>query len=501
MTTAAANRTTPAGIREELDLTLFIPCLNEERRVVATIETVRAALRELPFSYEILVTDDCSTDRTAGVVAEYLRSNPGLPLYLHRNPVNYGLARSFVDASFRGRGRYFRLICGDNVEPKESMTAILRHLGQADIIVPYYPVVPGKSRRRLFISKLYTRIVNLLGGFKLHYYNGHPLYRRYDVMRWASYNYGFGFQADLLTTLLGEGATFRELPVTGLHQEKGRAASSLNLRNFLSVTWSLLEISARRLRRIFHGPAAPLPPSPAIPTSDSTLPPPMHDAVTREPQYQRSLDLARETSLTPLGLMTNQAWHDDPRHLVFTLSRYKFVAKMLAGREHVLEVGCADAFGTRIVVQAVKKLTAVDFDPVFVQDALGRMNRQWAFECKVHDLLAGPVAGGFDAAYALDVIEHIAPEKELVFLDNMVKSLAPQGVLLLGTPSLQSQAYAGPASKAGHVNCKDGDGLKALLGRFFHNVFVFSMNDEVVHTGYYPMAHYLLGLACTRKDA
>src|ERR1035441_10302667 len=71
---------------------------------------------------------------------------------------------------------------------------------------------------------------------------------------------------------------------------------------------------------------------------------------TREPQYQRSLDLSQERGLTTLGLMTNQAWTDDPRHLLFTLARYKFVAKMLTGKNRVLEVGCADAFGTRLVV-------------------------------------------------------------------------------------------------------------------------------------------------------
>jgi hypothetical protein len=30
---------------------------------------------------------------------------------------------------------------------------------------------------------------------------------------------------------------------------------------------------------------------------------------------------------------------------------------------------------------------------------------------------------------------------------------------------------------------------------------MFSMNDEVVHTGFYPMAHYLLGVACHRRPS
>ena len=52
--------------------------------------------------------------------------------------------------------------------------------------------------------------------------------------------------------------------------------------------------------------------------------------------------------------------HNDPKRLTFTLARYKFVAKMLAGYGHVLEVGCGDGFATRIVVQDVGALTAVD---------------------------------------------------------------------------------------------------------------------------------------------
>jgi 2-polyprenyl-3-methyl-5-hydroxy-6-metoxy-1,4-benzoquinol methylase len=220
---------------------------------------------------------------------------------------------------------------------------------------------------------------------------------------------------------------------------------------------------------------------------------------TREPQYQECLEAASERGFERLGLRSSQSWHDDPKHLLFRLSRYKFVAKMLSGREHVLEIGCGDAFGTRIVQQEVKALSATDFDEVFVEDVKARMVERWRFPIFTHDLLSGPIPGSFDGVFALDVLEHIAVKDEHTFLQNAFAALTPHGVGVIGMPSLESQTYASPTSRAGHVNCKTMPQLRQTMQSYFHNVFMFSMNDEVVHTGYHPMAHYLFALGAGRK--
>ena len=220
---------------------------------------------------------------------------------------------------------------------------------------------------------------------------------------------------------------------------------------------------------------------------------------TKEKQYNVMLDYQEQRGLETLGLMTSQAWYDDPKRLTFTLARYKFAAKMLSGSKHVLEVGCADAFATRIVVQEVEKLTATDFDPLFVADTLSRMSERWAFNCVSHDMLDGPVVGDFDGIYSLDVLEHINPSDEVRFLSNMVDSLEKNGVILIGMPTIESQDYASKLSKEGHVNCKSMPDLKVSMQKYFHNVFMFSMNDEVVHTGFHKMAHYIFALCCNKK--
>ena len=189
---------------------------------------------------------------------------------------------------------------------------------------------------------------------------------------------------------------------------------------------------------------------------------------TREPQYEVCFDVLRSTGRASFGLMSNQVWHEDPKRLVFLLARYKFVAKMFSGLPQVLEVGCADAFGTRVVRQECRHVTAVDFDPLFIDDAQQHIDARWPIEARVHDMLAGPLrsANGypsFDGAYALDVLEHIPAAEEDQFIGNMAASLNEQGAIILGMPSLQSQAYASPPSRAGHVNCKDAKGLKETV--------------------------------------
>ena len=220
---------------------------------------------------------------------------------------------------------------------------------------------------------------------------------------------------------------------------------------------------------------------------------------TKDPVNQYLVDEYQRLGLETMGLMNSSVWRDDPKRLVFTLSRYKFVAKILDGTKRVAEVGCGDGLGSRIVKQSVEELTITDYDPLFIQSIKEDPGAPDGLCAYVHDMLTGPLTQQFDAIYSLDVLEHITPECDGIFLENLCASLAPSGLAIIGLPSLESQAHASPESKQGHVNCKSGAQLKITLERYFRHVFVFSMNDEVVHTGFYPMAHYLLALCCDQK--
>jgi len=230
-------------------ITYFVPCLNEDRYVAATISKIVQASQENSVAFEILVVDDGSQDNTADEVRLWIRNHPEISCTLMQNPKTRGLARSFVDTAFLGKGKYYRLVCGDDPEPVESMIKLLTQIGKADMILPYYEKLPGKGMFRSFLSRFYTFLVNRISGYRIRYYNGCGIHLRHNVMRWGSYSFGFGFQAELVTRLLDEGATYLEVPLEAYHHEKPRGKSAVNFGNFLSVTHTLLEMLVRRIRK------------------------------------------------------------------------------------------------------------------------------------------------------------------------------------------------------------------------------------------------------------
>ncbi|MBI5195201.1 MAG: methyltransferase domain-containing protein [Nitrospirae bacterium] len=225
----------------------------------------------------------------------------------------------------------------------------------------------------------------------------------------------------------------------------------------------------------------------------------MSKRIANEPQNQIQFDNYNDKGGIVLGPYTSHIWRNDPRHLCFLLARYKFCAKILEGKKEVLEVGCGDSFGTAIVLQTVEKIHAIDIEPLVIEDNIKRVGYGSKCSYEVLDITTRHLNKEFAGAFALDVIEHIPAELETKFMTNISRSLKPDGICIIGTPNINAQQYASPESAEGHINLKGAQSLKDLLLRHFSNVFIFSMNDEIVHTGFYSMAHYLFAVGIQKK--
>ena len=230
---------------------------------------------------------------------------------------------------------------------------------------------------------------------------------------------------------------------------------------------------------------------------------------------------------------------NDPKRLPFVLSRYKFAAKMVRGGEDegtegrrdegtegsnpsairhlqsaigsnptpdprhptpgfaLLELGCSEGIGTPILAEFARSYTGVDLDA----DAIAAAQRNFAAANRtfIADDFLGKTYGRFGAVVSLDVCEHIVPELENRYFDTIAANITDAGVAVVGTPNKTADQYASAMSKAGHVNLFDAAHLMRAMRRVFHNVFPFGINDEVVHTGYAPMCHYLVCVGCNKR--
>ena len=243
-----AYRSAQEGSDDAIEVSFMVPCLNEEANVVGTLETIMSALVRVGCSYEILVFDDGSQDNTAAVVAAFQAAHPQAPIRLYPEQ---GQSRACLQLRRGGVSRPRHVIiarCPATTSSRRNQSSrSSARVATADVIVPHFVEIRNRPFRRTVISKLYTHLVNLASGYRLAYYNGNPLYRRSHVMRFHVECSGFGYQAEFLTRLISEGATFREIPLIAYDRE---GSAAMSLRNLLSVTHSLITIALRRLRII-----------------------------------------------------------------------------------------------------------------------------------------------------------------------------------------------------------------------------------------------------------
>jgi polyisoprenyl-phosphate glycosyltransferase len=99
-----ARATELADLRPEpVDVTVVLPCYNEQDHVGMELERINKAMDDSPFSYELLVIDDASTDGTLKVLLEAEQRYPQMRLLSFRRNGGSGTARRIGTAEARGR--------------------------------------------------------------------------------------------------------------------------------------------------------------------------------------------------------------------------------------------------------------------------------------------------------------------------------------------------------------------------------------------------------------
>jgi len=228
-------------------LSVVIPALDEERHLRATVETVLEVVRRHVPTYEILIFDDGSRDRTGAIADELAASLPGVQAFHHRRPRNLGGV--FREGVRRARMAHVILINGKLDLPAASLERILAQRGQADLVIPYTQNLCERPLHRQIVSRAFTGLLNALFGLRLRYYN-HSVLHRLDLVRgvdWKTDSYAF--QAELVIKLLRRGCSYVEVAVDDLFRadQPTKAFRPRNVAGVARFLWTTLgDVHGRR---------------------------------------------------------------------------------------------------------------------------------------------------------------------------------------------------------------------------------------------------------------
>jgi glycosyltransferase involved in cell wall biosynthesis len=100
-------------------------CYNEEGNLKEFYDRIVAAFGQLPnYTYEIIIADNCSTDRSREILREIAAKDPRFKVILNAN--NFGIIRSGFNALLQATGDAVVVLCSDLQEPPELILEFVR---------------------------------------------------------------------------------------------------------------------------------------------------------------------------------------------------------------------------------------------------------------------------------------------------------------------------------------------------------------------------------------
>lgn len=254
-----------SGTPEEMkhpSISIIVAALDEQDGLAPSVHAVQAALDDI-CSYEIIIVDDGSRDRT-GAMADDLAARNASIRVVH-NPCTLGLGASYRRGFELARGQYTLLIPADNETPSDTIRAIAKQAGRADIILTHTLNWYIRPVHRWILSHLYTAIVNALFGLRLRYYNGNCLIRSAALRAIPLDTSGSTYMTAILVRLLEQGYGYADIGI--MLQPRCGTRRRLRLRSFIDVARSIgrLWLEVRLLPVLRRGRPAAASPRPMLP--------------------------------------------------------------------------------------------------------------------------------------------------------------------------------------------------------------------------------------------
>lgn len=138
-------------------ISIVTPLYNEQDNVTELCERIAAVMQSVPYEYEHLCIDNCSTDRTVEMLRERAATDPNLRLIV--NTRNFGYIRSSYHGLLQATGDAVVLIASDLQDPPEIIRELLEQWEAGFKTVMAVKPYSEESRVMFRVRKLYYRFV------------------------------------------------------------------------------------------------------------------------------------------------------------------------------------------------------------------------------------------------------------------------------------------------------------------------------------------------------
>ena len=217
---------------ETPELSFVIPCYNEEGNLLALITAVREAVEPLKRSYEVVITDDCSRDRTWELLKHLAAGDPRIRA--QRFAFNCGQSAALWAGMQAARGRAIVTLDADLQNDPRDLPKLLAALEKFDCVCG----TRVAARRRVdgFIKATSSRIANwvrnALSGEKIS--DAGCCYRAFKRECIADLKLFKGMHRFMPTLFKIEGFTVTEVPIAANPRHAGRSHYGIGNRLFVS---------------------------------------------------------------------------------------------------------------------------------------------------------------------------------------------------------------------------------------------------------------------------
>ena len=194
------------------ELSLVIPCHNEEGNLRPLVEAIHAAMKPTGVTYEIVVTDDASTDSSWQVLCELAKNDPTLKI--QRFAYNCGESAASWAGMKRASGRYIATLDADLQNDPKDLPKFLEALKCADCVCGTRVETRGEGDNfiRVISSRIANAVRNALSGENIS--DAGCTYRAFKRECIENVKFFKGAHRFLPTLIKMEGYTVTEIPVT-----------------------------------------------------------------------------------------------------------------------------------------------------------------------------------------------------------------------------------------------------------------------------------------------